>query len=82
MITVSLVKWGKPFDTWTTQEKLYAILADGSAKYVGSTRYWKVVAYNSVTAKLLTTTGEGKWIRKGTMVVWGGLTNSWEKKRL
>ena len=63
MITVSLVKWGKPFDTWTTQEKLYAILADGSAKYIESTRYWKVVAYNSVTNKLLTTTGEGKWIR-------------------
>lgn len=60
MITVSLVKWGKPFDTWTTQEKLYALLADGSAKYIGSTHYWKAVAYNSVTTKLLTTTGEGK----------------------
>ena len=36
------------------------MFTDGSAKYIGSTHYWKAVAYNSVATKLLTTTGEGK----------------------
>ena len=39
---------------------MYALFTDGSAKYIGSTHYWKAVAYNSVATKLLTTTGEGK----------------------
>ena len=42
------------------QEKQHAWFSDGSAKYIGSTHYWKAVAYNSVATKLLTTTGEGK----------------------
>ena len=77
VITVSPVKWRKHFDTWITQEKLYAVFTDGSAKYIGSTCYWKAVAYNLVTTKLLTTTRESECKK----VVWGGLTNSWEKKR-
>ena len=46
--------------TLTRQEKQHVWFSDGSAKYTGSTHYWKEVAYNLVTTKSLTTTGEGK----------------------
>lgn len=59
-ITESPVKWGKPFDSLTEAEKRHAWFTNRSAKYVGTIRYWKAVAYNPVTTKLLITTEEGK----------------------
>ena len=56
----AVYKTGKHFDSLTAQEKHHTWFTDGSAKYIGFTCYWKVVAHNSVTTKLLTYAEESK----------------------
>lgn len=53
-ITELFVKWRKPFDSDCTGKTACVVYL------YRVTRYWKAVAFNLVTAKLLTMTGEDK----------------------
>ncbi len=56
----SPVKWGKPYNELTDQEKDHAWFTDGSAKYIGGKRRWKAVAFNPKKEQILEMTGEGR----------------------
>ncbi len=53
----SPVKCGKPYNELTDQEKGHPWFTDGSAKYVGGKRRWKVVAFKPKKEQLLEMTG-------------------------
>ncbi|XP_053567042.1 uncharacterized protein LOC128656897 [Bombina bombina] len=55
----SLVKWGVPYDQLSEEQQAHAWFT-GSAKYVGSQRSWKAVAYNPVTKQMLVSTGKNE----------------------
>ncbi|XP_078515071.1 uncharacterized protein LOC144773858 [Lissotriton helveticus] len=60
IVQESPVKWGKPFDDLSVEDRKHVWFTDGSARYIGEKRHWKAVSYNPITQKLLSTTDEGK----------------------
>ncbi|KAF6321290.1 hypothetical protein mRhiFer1_008420 [Rhinolophus ferrumequinum] len=58
--TESPVVYNRGCNSLSAEQKRHAWFTDGSARYIGNTRYWKAVAYDSVTKMVLETSGEGK----------------------
>ncbi|XP_078002246.1 uncharacterized protein LOC144456980 [Phascolarctos cinereus] len=56
----SPVSWNNGYDSLTPEQKKHAWFTDGSAKYIGSKRCWKAVAYNPSCNTILESSGEGQ----------------------
>ncbi|XP_030058356.1 uncharacterized protein LOC115469710 [Microcaecilia unicolor] len=59
-ISGSGIPWGCPYDELSDENKRHAWFTDGSAKYIGSVRHWRSVAFHPLSGKILEATGQGQ----------------------